>query len=199
MFFLHEPTLTEIEAFLERQRDAGFSYPEVGKTREGAPPYYKVDHNRVRLGTGEEAYRVAIAAMRQWKMFDLGWVRVAWPGAPIQEGTNVAVVARTLGFWSLNAARIVYTLDGLDQQVRRFGFAYGTLRDHAEMGEERFSIEWNRNDGSVWYDILAFSRPRHWLAQMGYPAARVYQKRFARDSKRVMQRTVEKALRGDTA
>jgi uncharacterized protein (UPF0548 family) len=153
----------------------------------------------VRLGTGEEAYRVAIAAMRQWKMFDLGWVRIAWPGAPLQEGTTVAVVARTLGFWSLNASRIVYTLDGLDGQVRRFGFAYGTLLDHAEMGEERFSVEWNRTDGSVWYELFAFSKPRHWLAQMGYPATRVYQKRFARDSKAVMQRTVEKAMRGDTA
>jgi uncharacterized protein (UPF0548 family) len=196
MFFLREPTLTDIEAFLERQRDAAYSYPEVGKTRDGAPPYYKVDHNRVRLGTGEEAYRVAIAAMRQWKMFDLGWVRVGWPGAPLQEGTTVAVVARTLGFWSLNAARIVYTLDGLDQQVRRFGFAYGTLLDHAEMGEERFSVEWNRADGSVWYDIFAFSRPRHSLTQIGYPAARVYQRRFARDSMAVMMRAIKDRLEG---
>ncbi len=137
-----EPELTEIEAFLERQRGARYSYREVGRTRDEAPPYYKIDHNRARLGTGEEAYRVAVAAMRQWKMFDLGWVRIAWPGAPIQEGTNVAVVARTLGIWSLNAARIVYTLDGLDTQIRRFGFAYGTLLDHAETGEERFSVEW---------------------------------------------------------
>jgi uncharacterized protein (UPF0548 family) len=196
MFFLREPTLTEIEVFLERQRGSRYSYPEVGKTRDGAPPYYKVDHNRVRLGTGEEAYRVAIAAMRQWKMFDLGWVRIAWPGVPIQEGTTVAVAAQTLGFWSLNAARIVYTLDGLDGQVRRFGFAYGTLLDHAEMGEERFSVEWNRADGSVWYDIFAFSRPRHWLAQMGYPAARVYQRRFARDSMAVMIRAVKDRLEG---
>jgi uncharacterized protein (UPF0548 family) len=197
MFFSREPELTQIEAFLERQRDTRYSYREVGRTRDGAPPYYKIDHNRVRLGTGEEAYRVAVAAMRQWKMFDLGWVRIAWPGAPIQEGTNVAVVARTLGVWSLNAARIVYTLDGLDTQVRRFGFAYGTLLDHAEMGEERFSVEWNRADGSVWYDIFAFSRPRHWLVQIGYPLSRVYQRRFARDSMAVMVRTVEKAVRGE--
>lgn len=196
MFFLHEPTLTEIEAFLERQRGSRYSYPEVGKTRDGAPPYYKVDHNRVRLGTGEEAYRVAVAAMRQWKMFDLGWVRVAWLGAPLQEGMTVAVVAQTLGFWSLNAARIVYTLDGIVGQGRRFGFAYGTLLDHAERGEECFSIEWNRTDDSVWYDIFAFSKPRHWLAQMGYPAARVYQRRFARESMAVMIRAVKDRLEG---
>lgn len=194
MILFHDPTTREIEAFLEAQRDARLSYPEVGATRKGAPPYYKVDHNRVRLGTGEEAFRIAVAAMRQWKMFDLGWVRIAWPGSPIQEGTTVAVVARTAGFWSLNAARIVYTLDEVDGKMRRFGFAYGTLRDHAETGEERFSVELHRSDGSVWYDLYAFSRPRLWLAQIGYPLSRVYQKRFARDSKAVMLRAVESRL-----
>jgi len=190
MILLHEPTTPEVEAFLEAQSDSRLSYPEVGATRKGAPPYYKVDHNRVRLGTGEEAFKVAIAAMRQWKMFDLDWVRIAFPGAPLREGTTVAVVARTAGFWSLNACRIVYTLDEIDGRMRRFGFAYGTLRDHAEIGEERFSVELHRGDGGVWYDIFAFSRPRLWLAQIGYPLSRVYQRRFARDSKAVMLRAV---------
>jgi uncharacterized protein (UPF0548 family) len=197
LIFLHHPTTQETEAFLEAQRGSRFCYPEVGATRKGAPPYYKVDHNRVRLGTGEEAFKIAVAAMRQWKMFDLDWVRIAWPGAPIQEGTTVAVVAHTAGFWSLNAARIVYTLEESDIRMRRFGFAYGTLLDHAEMGEERFSIEFHRADGSVWYDLYAFSRPRLWLAQIGYPLTRVYQKRFALESKAVMVRTVAKALSGD--
>ena len=197
MILLHDPTTQEVDAFLQAQRDSRLSYPEVGFTKKGAPPYYKIDHNRVQLGTGKEAFQVAVAAMRQWKMFDLGWVRIAWPGAPIQEGTTVAVVARTAGFWSLNACRIVYTRDETDGAVRRFGVAYGTLRDHAEMGEERFSIEHHRFDNSVWYDIFAFSRPRLWLAQIGYPLARVYQRRFARDSKEVMARTVAKALSGE--
>lgn len=196
MFLLHDPTTREVEAFLEEQAGSRLSYLEVGATRKGAPPppYYKVDHNRVRLGTGELAFRIAIAAMRQWKMFDLGWVRIAWPGAPLREETTVAVVARTAGFWSLNAARIVYTMDELTVTGRRFGFAYGTLLDHAESGEERFSVELQRSDGSVWYELFAFSRPRHWLAQIGYPLARRYQRRFARESMAAMARTVESRL-----
>lgn len=194
MLLLHDPTTREVEAFLEAQAGSRFSYPEVGATRKGAPPYYKVDHNRVRLGTGEATFKIAVAAMRQWKMFDLGWVRLAWPGAPLREGTTVAVVARTAGFWTLNAARIVYTLDEVTATGRRFGFAYGTLRDHAEIGEERFSVELHRADGSVWYDLFAFSRPRLWLAQIGYPLSRVYQRRFARDSKAVMAGAVAACL-----
>ncbi len=53
--------------------------------------------------------------------------------------------------------------------MRRFGFAYGTLPDHAGSGEELFLIEWDRGEGSVWYDVLAFSRPGHILDRLGYP------------------------------
>ena len=70
--------------------------------------------------------------------------------------------------------------------MKRFGFGYGTLPGHAERGEERFSVEWYREDGCVYYDVFAFSCPKHPLAWFGYPFARALQRRFARDSKRVM-------------
>jgi len=74
--------------------------------------------------------------------------------------------------------------------VQRFGFTYGTLPDHAGSGEERFLIEWDREEGSVWYDILAFSRPRHLLARLGYPWVRRVQKRFGWESAAAMCRAV---------
>jgi uncharacterized protein (UPF0548 family) len=64
--------------------------------------------------------------------------------------------------------------------------AYGTLQNHVERGEERFSIEHRVEDDSVWYDILAFSIPQHPLARLGYPLSRAAQRRFARDSKSAM-------------
>jgi uncharacterized protein (UPF0548 family) len=79
----------------------------------------------------------------------------------------------------------VYVVDS-DDTIKRYGFAYGTLAEHAESGEERFTVEWNRHDDSVWYDILAFSRPNHWLVRLGYPYSRYLQKKFAADSKRAM-------------
>jgi uncharacterized protein (UPF0548 family) len=83
----------------------------------------------------------------------------------------------------------VYTIDETGP-VCRFGFAYGTLPDHAESGEERFLVEWDRATDAVHYDILAFSRPRHPLARIGYPLTRRTQKRFARDSAAAMRRAV---------
>ena len=97
----------------------------------------------------------------------------------------VAILARSIGLWWLNACRIVYVVDE-DGPVKRFGFAYGTLPDHAGSGEERFLVEWDRADDSVWYDILAFSRPRHFLARLGYPWVRRTQKQVGRSQQQSM-------------
>lgn len=101
----------------------------------------------------------------------------------------MAVLISHLGFCSLNAARIVYTIQE-DGGIMRYGFAYGTLADHGESGEERFSVEWHRSDDSVWYDLLAFSRPKALLARLGYPLARMLQRRFVDGSKLAMTRAV---------
>ncbi len=81
------------------------------------------------------------------------------------------------GLWWFNACRIVYVVND-DAPVRRFGFAYGTLPLHAGSGEERFLLELDRADGTVWYDVLAFSRPHSWLAKAGYLYLRRVQKQF---------------------
>ena len=185
MLLLRKPSDARVRAFLTAQRHLPFSYPEVGATRGSLPHGYAIDHNRVRLGTGAEAFGRAVDAVRRWQMFRLGWVELCWPDAPIETGATVGILVSYPGIWWLNAARVVYILDE-DGPVRRFGFAYGTLPEHAERGEERFTVEWLRADDSVWYDLLAFSRPKHALAVAGYPFARALQRRFARDSKRAM-------------
>ncbi|MDQ2937449.1 MAG: DUF1990 domain-containing protein [Acidobacteriota bacterium] len=180
MFLLHKPSEEVVRQFITSQRDLSFTYNEVGATRTQPPAGYNVDHNRIRLGDGEETYMRAVAALRAWKHFNLGWAGIVPPGLPVEAGTTVAVEAKTFGFWSLNACRIVYVIDE-NEPVRKSGFAYGTLRDHVECGEERFTIEWHKDD-SVWYDIYAFSRPHHPIVRLSVPLARMLQKRFARDS-----------------
>lgn len=189
MFSFSQPSRRRIQRFLAAQRELPFSYPAVGASRTRPPRGYTVDHNRVRLGVGPAAFERAVTALRGWEMFRLGWARVCPPAAPIAEGTCVAILAHLPGLWSLNACRIIYQIEQ-DGPVHAFGFAYGTLPGHVERGEERFAVEWRRSDDTVWYDLLAFSRPRHLLAIAGYPVTRALQKRFARDSKRAMLRAV---------
>lgn len=189
MFLFRQPTQDDLRQFLETQRNLPFSYEAVGASQHVPPQGYVVDHNRVMLGQGQEAFTQAVVALRRWTMFDIGWVSLCWPDAPIEIGTTVGVLAHLPGCWSLNACRIVYLVDE-DGPVRRYGFAYGTLPEHAERGEERFLIEWNRQDNTVWYDLLAFSQPNQPLVKLGFPVARLLQKRFAHASKQAMARAV---------
>jgi len=184
MFLLSKPSEEFVRQFIASQQDLPFSYAQVGATENpltDAPPGYRVDHNRVKLGTGKETYQRALVALQNWKQFELGWVTVVPPGKPVAVGTTLAVQTKTFGFWSLNAARIVYVIDEMQTQSARFGFAYGTLPDHVERGEERFTVEWQADD-SVWYDLYAFSRPKHPAARLGFNVTRMLQKRFVRDS-----------------
>lgn len=185
MFLLSQPTSTDIQQFLTAQQTLAHSYREVGATRHLPPAGYDIDHSRIHLGTGRATFTHAQNALRRWEMFNLSWLSLYEPTAPIVEGTTVAVVAKVWSLWIMNACRIIYVIDETGPR-ETFGFAYGTLPGHAERGEERFTVHWDHTDDSVWYDILAFSRPNHWLARLGYLYARQLQKRFARDSLRAM-------------
>lgn len=176
-FRVREPSEADAVEFIASQRNLPFTYCEVGATNETPPRDFTVDHNRIQLGRGGETYARAIAALKSWQHFDLGWVTIVPRGVAVAAGAIVAVKARAFGTWSLNATRVVYVID----EARRFGFAYGTLPGHVECGEERFLIEWLPDD-TVWYDILAFSRAQHPLVKLSRPLARRLQKQFARDS-----------------
>ena len=178
MFLLSRPNRKSIQALLEWEADKPFSYQQVGASRVSAPSGYNVDHHRLLLGRGREAFSRAVSAVNDWKMFALGWVWVHPQSPPVKPGEVVAVLVRHLGFWSINISRIVYTI----QAPEKYGFAYGTLHCHAERGEERFTVEYDSETDEVWYDLYAFSKPRHLLARLGYPFSRQLQRRFARDS-----------------
>jgi uncharacterized protein (UPF0548 family) len=193
MLLLRKPSAAAVHGFLDSQAGLGFTYPAVGATATNPPAGYAVDHTRIRLGTGQSVFTEAKAALQRWEHFQLGWVEPCWPDTPIERGRVVAVLGRLCGLWCLNACRIVYVVDE-NGPVKRFGFAYGTLPEHVESGEERFIVEQPEADDSVWYDILAFSRPNQLLARLGYPLVRRLQKRFAKDSAAAMLRAVESEL-----
>ncbi len=188
-FFLTKPSKDDIDAFLLQEKNKSFSYPDVGATRGKIPAGYAVDHHRIILGQGKQTFDRAKSVIRHWTMFQLNWIELCWPAAPIEVGTDVAVLIKYFGLWSLNASRIIYLVDEKGSP-ERFGFAYGTLPDHAEKGEERFMVEWNKEDDSVWYDLMAFSRPNHVLSLLAYPLVRNLQKLFAKDSLSAMAKAV---------
>lgn len=192
MLSFWKPSAAQRADFRTAQAQLAFTYPAVGATASVVPASYNLDHTRIRLGEGEKVFEAARTALERWQQFQLGWVE-PWPtDTPLEAGAVVTILIRVLGLWALNACRIVYVVAD-EGPVTRFGFAYGTLPGHAETGEERFLIEWDRTDDAVWYDILAFSRPRHVLARLGTPFVRRLQKRFGRESAAAMLRATAAA------
>lgn len=191
MWSLTKPADEEVEQFLARVADAPCSYDEVGISQDaidGESWRGDRDAQRGLLGEGEAVYRAACEAITRWQMFPAGWTEILPRGIAPTEGDVVALVIRTYGLWFRCACRVIYTVDD-PGPVRRFGFAYGTLADHVETGEERFLVEWDEDD-RVWYDLRAWSRPRHILTRVGYPVARHQQARFRRESLAAMQEAV---------
>lgn len=189
MISFFRQTASELTGYVQAQHTLPFTYPAIGHTRDGLMPVkgYDNDINRIHLGHGLAVFEAAKQSVRQWKMFPEPWTFIYPDTAPIVPGTTVAMCARVFGLWWRNACSIVYTID----EPHRFGFAYGTLPGHVERGEELFLIEVDDRE-DVWYHIRAFSRPRHWVARLGYPFVRRYQRKFARDSKKYFLQSLEK-------
>ena len=182
MFLASRPSESFVERFLDASRNLPLTYDPVGLAQVGAAGY-DVDETVAVIGRGQADLDRARAALATWTHFDLGWVQVLPRNAAIDVGGNVAVLIRHLGFWSLNGARVVYHLNS---SATRFGFAYGTLPNHAERGEEIFEVAFDERSGDVTYRLRAASQPRAALARIGYPIVRALQGRFRRDSVRVM-------------
>lgn len=183
MFSLKQPTAAAIENRIAAASRLGYQEPHflkvTGNVDSGKlPSGFVRDRSETVLGSGAETFKRAKAALRAWRMFDLGWVRVANAGAAIAQGQIVGVEVHALGLWSLNLSRIVDVMDA----ATMFGFVYATTPLHAEEGEERFLLRLDEATGEVRYALEAVSRPRTSLARLGYPVTRSFQHRFARDS-----------------
>ena len=175
------PTIQQLEAYRQRLAVRPFTYAEQGATQGAFPPGYDHDRNRICIGTGPDAFEAGREALRGWRHFPAGWTHIYPERAALREGEDIVMLFRLFGLWWHNACRIVYVID----EPRRFGFAYGTVVGHVECGEELFLVSMDE-EGNVWYQLEAFSRPAIWATRLAYPLARHHQRRFARQSLRQM-------------
>ena len=176
MLLARRPTRNVIDRFLRQSQDLPLSYGPIGIVRTPTADR-DLDEVTVTIGRGQADFERARAALLAWKQFDIGWVETFPRHAPVAVGTVVAVVIRHLGFWSLNGCRVLYSVGSPDDSVR-FGFAYGTLTNHAESGEELFEVFIDPRTEDVVYRIRATSRPQATLARFGQPIVRKLQARF---------------------
>jgi len=179
---LQYPSQKELDSFHQQEKKLPYTYPEIGASATETLSNYDNDYNHVIIGQGEEVWQNAKQVIRDWAHFPAGWTKI-YPIAPLKKDEVVVVMIRLWGIWWKNSSRIVYTWD----EPNKFGFAYGTLPAHFEAGEEAFWVEKN-DTGEVSYHIRAFSKPRFWMARVGYPIARLYQRKFVTQSLKTMKK-----------
>lgn len=181
MPFLQKPSAKVLDALLQECRQQPLSYHHAGGVDRPPSRRFLNDHYRIRLGHGQAVFEKAAEAITQWQMVPL-WTQVHPAGGSQQPGQMFVTLMHLCGMWWVNPGRILEQYDSATQR----GFVFGTLPGHAESGEERFLVEM-LPDGSVWYEIRSFSRPRHPLTWLGFPLARWWQLKFVRDSQAAMQ------------
>src|SRR5262249_4324672 len=136
-------------------------------------------------GSGRAKFDTLVGALFSWRLLAIAGLRVFLSAPALEAGTDVAMLSRHFGMWSVDFCRVIYVLEEEPEQraaILRTGFAYGTLPGHAVRGEESFSVEWHPATEEVWYDIYSFSLPATALVRRLAPLARRRQRRFARAS-----------------
>jgi uncharacterized protein (UPF0548 family) len=158
--------------FRARALSEPLSYAEVGRSLDpDLPAGYGQGRDVVTLGADSSTLAAGADGLRHWVCHEAIGVRV-WPrSAPLTEGTTVALALPIAGLWILAASRIVRVIDEPD----RFGFAYGTLRSHPEVGEEAFVVQ--RDGDEVTFTITVFWRPADAVVRVGGPVTRHVQRR----------------------
>lgn len=150
----------------------GLTYAEHGLTRRHqAPDGYRVARHRIAVGRGQQAYAALAGGIMGWQLHRLAGLRVD-PATP-----RAAAGVRMASKFGLGPLRLRIPCqvvwaeeDERSGASRRTGFGYGTLPGHPERGEESF-VAVMEPDGTVWFDLFAFSRHANWFYTAGAPVA----------------------------
>jgi uncharacterized protein (UPF0548 family) len=173
---LRKPSQHTLDALLAQARDAEPTYSEVGATKgDSLPAGFRHDRYEIRVGQGTEVFERAVQALRKWQPQKGAGVEVMPSDASVRENETVILLLRAAGLWAPAPCRVVYVVDQADQ----FGFAYGTLPGHPEMGEVAFVIS-RGTAGRIDFRVTSFSRTVEPLARLGAPVTRWVQQRVTR-------------------
>jgi len=165
------------------------TYSDIGATLAGKRPEgFHHDHYEIVLGQGPAAFERAVTGLKTWKAHRLPGMGVFPGDQVVRTGATVIVTLGTPVIALAVPCRIVSVIDG----QTRWGFAYGTLPDHPEQGEEAFVIS-IAPDQTVRFEIEAFSRPGDLLVRLSGPVGRGIQMGSTHGYLRALKRFVDEA------
>jgi uncharacterized protein (UPF0548 family) len=163
-----------LDALLDDEREQELTYRYVGARFGKFPPGFRRDHYERALGGGPDAFALGCDGLRRWEAHRAAGVELT-PAVPeLRAGTTLLVRTRVGPVHVVGGCRILHVVD----EPGRFGFVYGTLPTHPEIGEESFTVV--RDGDDVRFEIMTVSRGRELLVRLGAPVARAVQVRTTR-------------------
>jgi uncharacterized protein (UPF0548 family) len=179
----HEVSSRRKERKAVRMRTPGgeLTYAGHGWTRQHrAPEGYRSVRHRIRVGHGEPAYAALAAGIMGWQLHRLAGLRVDRATPRAAPGVRVTAGFGAGRFRLPVPCQVVWAEEDLRPAgARRTGFGYGTLPGHPESGEESFTAVLEP-DGTVWFELFAFSRHANWFYTLGGPVASACQRLVTR-------------------
>lgn len=176
-----------MKRLVEDLESAAPTYAEVGATLgDRRPEGFHHDRYEALLGQGDATFQRAVGGLKTWKAHRLPGMRVFPDDQEIRTGATVVVTLGTPIASLAAPCRIVGVIDG----QTRWGFAHGTLPGHPEQGEESFAVSISP-DGTVNFEIEAFSRPGDPLVRLSGPIGRGIQRGGTGAYLRALKRFVE--------
>jgi uncharacterized protein (UPF0548 family) len=150
------------------------TYEAQGATLTGdLPAGFRHERHEIDLASRSDAFSVARRGLQEWRAHRQAGLLLEPADSPAA-GASVAIAAPVGPFTVVAPCRIVAVVDEQD----RYGFAYGTLPGHPEMGEEAFIIE--RGATGATFKLVAFSRPGQMIARIAGPYNRTVQRAITR-------------------
>jgi uncharacterized protein (UPF0548 family) len=163
------------------------TYQQTGATLTGdLPTGFNHDHYTAALGTGDATFHRAVQGLQSWQAHRLPFVRVVPPDTEVRPGATVVVLLGPRWLAVAAPCRIVAVVN----ELSRWGFAYGSLPGHPEQGEEGFIVS-IADDGTVVFEVTAFSRPADPFLRLSGPLGRALQKCGSRGYLSALRRFVE--------
>ncbi len=181
VFHTSRPTPELLKTIRATQAKLDVTYAEIGATLTSLPAgYHHLRTERTLSGSAASADdlfaygRDAISSWAAQHALNL----ILEPTIPEFVEGEILVFALPMKpspFWTTGSCRIIRIVD----EPSRYGFVYGTLPHHPEIGEEAFLVE--RNDtGRVWCSVTAFSRGGSIPMRMSGAMGRFVQRRASK-------------------
>ncbi len=186
MKFVRPSDLRGMEQLFQQLQSSEPTYAEVGATITGQEVTgFTRGHEDAVLGYGVATFTRAVEGLRRWKAHQLSGLAVFPEDTTIRTGATVIVTVGTVRLAVAAPCRIVGVVD----DMRRWGFAYGTLPGHPEQGEESFEVTMAA-DETVRFAITSFSRPGDPLVRLSGPLGRGVQVLVTKAYLRALRRYV---------